>query len=82
VRESQLQPGVEIVAETGGGNTVGSDSTGSAGVLEFRDGERFDTFERDRAVVAFELTQPVADVVAQDGVGAECVEVHVTAHAD
>lgn len=61
---------------------MGADSARGAGVLELDDVEGFDALVGDCAVVALDLTHTVADVVAQHGVRAEAVEVHVAAHAN
>lgn len=64
------------------GNAVRPDSTGGTCVLEFGYAKRVDTFEGDGAVITFELTEPVADIVSQYGVCAKGVEIHVSAHGD
>lgn len=61
---------------------MGTDAARGTGVLKLDDVEGFDTFVGDRAVVALDLTHPVANVIAQHGVGAEAVEIHVAAHTD
>jgi len=50
--------------------------------LELGNGKRIDTFKGNRLVIAFDLEEVMPQLVAEEGVCAECVEVHIATHGD
>ena len=82
VLQTQFQPCLEIIAESGRRNTISAKSTAGAGRLELWNRQRADAFERDGTVITLDLAHADADLVAQEVVSAERGEVEVAADGD
>jgi hypothetical protein len=78
--QSQLKPLLQIIPEMRRRYPRRPNPPRGSGNLQFRNRKRIDSFIGDCLVVAFDLTEVVTELVAEHGVCAEGVEVHVATH--
>lgn len=82
VRVVEVDPLLELLAETSRRHALETNTARLAGVLELLGRERVDTLGVDHHVVDTNLLETAADLVLEEVVGTEGVDVHVLAHRD
>jgi hypothetical protein len=79
VLETQLEPKAQVIAESGGRDTMSTQTARSTCSLELGYRQSLNTFERDGSVITLDLAHTMSDLVTKHGIGAESGQGHVTA---